>query len=71
MGGDLKKIQTVGRYMVEVWKAVGMDLSKVSGRGVGCPLGRHSCAACLCGRGLARLHGWAVRAERPAGVVRG
>lgn len=29
MGGDLKKIQTVGRYMVEVWKAVGMDLSKV------------------------------------------
>eukprot|EP00201_Polytomella_parva_P015397 CAMPEP_0175050140 /NCGR_PEP_ID=MMETSP0052_2-20121109/7104_1 /TAXON_ID=51329 ORGANISM="Polytomella parva, Strain SAG 63-3" /NCGR_SAMPLE_ID=MMETSP0052_2 /ASSEMBLY_ACC=CAM_ASM_000194 /LENGTH=382 /DNA_ID=CAMNT_0016314331 /DNA_START=141 /DNA_END=1289 /DNA_ORIENTATION=- len=29
MGGDLKKIQTVGQYMVEVWKAVGMDLSKV------------------------------------------
>ncbi|KXZ46866.1 hypothetical protein GPECTOR_40g600 [Gonium pectorale] len=29
MGGDLKKIQTVGKYMVEVWKAVGMDLSKV------------------------------------------
>lgn len=29
MDGDLKKIQTVGRYMVEVWKAVGMDLSKV------------------------------------------
>lgn len=29
MGGDLKKIQTVGRYMIEVWKAVGMDLSKV------------------------------------------
>lgn len=29
MGGDLKKIQTVGRYMVEVWKAVGMDLDNV------------------------------------------
>ncbi|GAX83687.1 hypothetical protein CEUSTIGMA_g11112.t1 [Chlamydomonas eustigma] len=29
MGGDLKKIQTVGKYMIEVWKAVGMDLSKV------------------------------------------
>ena len=29
MGGDLKKIQVVGKYMVEVWKAVGMDLSKV------------------------------------------
>lgn len=27
MGGDLKKIQTVGRYMIEIWKAVGMDLS--------------------------------------------
>ncbi len=29
MGGDLKKIQTVGRYMVEIWKAVGMDMSRV------------------------------------------
>ena len=29
MGGDLKKIQTVGRYLVEIWKAVGMDMSKV------------------------------------------
>jgi hypothetical protein len=29
MGGDLKKIQTVGKYMVEVWKSVGMDVSKV------------------------------------------
>jgi tyrosyl-tRNA synthetase len=27
MGGDLKKIQTTGQYMVEVWKAVGMDMS--------------------------------------------
>ncbi|KAA8534423.1 hypothetical protein F0562_031940 [Nyssa sinensis] len=24
MGGDLKKIQTVGRYMIEIWKAVGL-----------------------------------------------
>jgi len=29
MGGDLKKIKLVGEYMIEVWKAVGMDLSKV------------------------------------------
>ena len=29
MGGDLAKIQTVGRYMCEVWEAVGMDMSKV------------------------------------------
>lgn len=24
MGGDLKKIQTVGRYLIEIWIAVGM-----------------------------------------------
>ncbi|KAL2642948.1 hypothetical protein R1flu_010535 [Riccia fluitans] len=29
MGGDLKKIQTVGRYMIEIWKAVGMDMDRV------------------------------------------
>ncbi len=29
MGGDLEKIQRVGRYFVEVWKAAGVDLSKV------------------------------------------
>lgn len=29
MGGDLKKIQKVGQYMVEVWKAIGMDLENV------------------------------------------
>jgi len=29
MGGDLKKIRVVGEYMIEVWKAVGMDLNKV------------------------------------------
>ncbi len=29
MGGDLDKIQTVGRYFIEVWRASGMDLSKV------------------------------------------
>eukprot|EP00270_Netrium_digitus_P000622 TRINITY_DN106_c0_g1_i1.p1 TRINITY_DN106_c0_g1~~TRINITY_DN106_c0_g1_i1.p1 ORF type:complete len:419 (-),score=126.26 TRINITY_DN106_c0_g1_i1:239-1495(-) len=29
MGGDLKKIQTVGKYMIEVWRAVGMDLTRV------------------------------------------
>lgn len=29
MGGDLKKIQIVGQYMVEIWKAVGMDMERV------------------------------------------
>ncbi|KAG9457646.1 hypothetical protein H6P81_002154 [Aristolochia fimbriata] len=29
MGGDLKKIQNVGRYMIEIWKAMGMNLDKV------------------------------------------
>jgi tyrosyl-tRNA synthetase len=29
MGGDLEKIKTVGHYLIEVWKAAGMDLSNV------------------------------------------
>jgi len=29
MGGDLDKIQTVGKYFIEVWKASGMDLDNV------------------------------------------
>lgn len=29
MGGDLDKIQTVGKYMVEVWKAAGMNMENV------------------------------------------
>jgi len=29
MGGDLDKIQTVGKYYLEVWKASGMDLKNV------------------------------------------
>ncbi len=29
MGGDLETIQTVGRYFVEVWRAAGVDMSKV------------------------------------------
>ena len=29
MGGDLEKIKNVGRYLIEVWKAVGMDMSRV------------------------------------------
>jgi tyrosyl-tRNA synthetase len=29
MGGDLEKIKTVGHYLVEVWKAAGMDMSRV------------------------------------------
>ncbi|NTU46063.1 tyrosine--tRNA ligase [Candidatus Roizmanbacteria bacterium] len=29
MGGDLDKIQTTGKYFIEVWKACGMDLTNV------------------------------------------
>ena len=29
MGGDLTKIRTVGKYLIEVWRAAGMDLSNV------------------------------------------
>ncbi|MFH2021126.1 MAG: tyrosine--tRNA ligase [archaeon] len=29
MGGDLEKIQTVGKYFIEVWKACGMDLDHI------------------------------------------
>ena len=29
MGGDLAKIQTVGKYMVEIWRAAGMDMRNV------------------------------------------
>lgn len=29
MGGDLDKIQTVGKYFIEVWKACGMDMKNV------------------------------------------
>jgi tyrosyl-tRNA synthetase len=29
MGGDLDKIKTVGKYLMEVWKVAGMDLDKV------------------------------------------
>ncbi|MEK7065982.1 MAG: tyrosine--tRNA ligase [Patescibacteria group bacterium] len=29
LGGDLEKIKTTGKYFIEVWKACGMDLSKV------------------------------------------
>jgi tyrosyl-tRNA synthetase len=29
MGGDLEKIQTVGKYFIEVWRSAGMDLDNV------------------------------------------
>jgi len=29
MGGDLEKIKTVGRYMIEVWKSSGMNMDRV------------------------------------------
>ncbi|MFT4244682.1 MAG: tyrosine--tRNA ligase [Candidatus Woesearchaeota archaeon] len=31
-GGDLEKIQTCGKYLIEVWKSCGMDLEKVEFR---------------------------------------
>jgi tyrosyl-tRNA synthetase len=30
MGGDLNKIRVVGEYFIEVWKACGMDMDKVT-----------------------------------------
>ena len=35
MGGDMKKIQTTGRYFVEIWKAIGME-----------GIGNKACPAC-------------------------
>mmetsp|Transcript_1464 Transcript_1464/g.1749 ORF Transcript_1464/g.1749 Transcript_1464/m.1749 type:complete len:755 (+) Transcript_1464:133-2397(+) len=32
MGGDLEKIKTVGQYLIEVWKAAGMDMDNVEFR---------------------------------------
>ena len=29
MGGDIEKIQVVGRYFIEVWKAAGMVFIKI------------------------------------------
>lgn len=29
MGGDLAKIKMVGLYMIEIWKAIGMDMTNV------------------------------------------
>eukprot|EP00746_Dinoflagellata_sp_MGD_P003524 gnl/MRDRNA2_/MRDRNA2_106841_c0_seq1.p1 gnl/MRDRNA2_/MRDRNA2_106841_c0~~gnl/MRDRNA2_/MRDRNA2_106841_c0_seq1.p1 ORF type:complete len:756 (+),score=177.31 gnl/MRDRNA2_/MRDRNA2_106841_c0_seq1:321-2270(+) len=29
MGGDLEKIKIVGKYLIEVWKATGMDMTRV------------------------------------------
>lgn len=29
MGGDLNKIKTIGLYMIEIWKAIGMDMTNV------------------------------------------
>lgn len=29
MGGDLEKIKNVGRYLIEVWKAAGIDINRV------------------------------------------
>lgn len=29
MGGDLRKIRLVGQYMIEIWKAIGMNMQNV------------------------------------------
>jgi len=29
MGGDLEKIRLIGKYMIEIWKAIGMDMTNV------------------------------------------
>ncbi len=29
MGGDLAKIKVIGQYMIEIWKAIGMDMTNV------------------------------------------
>jgi len=31
MEGDLKKIQAVGQFMIEIWKVVGLNLQGVAG----------------------------------------
>ena len=36
MGGDIKKIRDVGEYMIEVWKAAGMDMTNVEVLHFGC-----------------------------------
>ena len=60
MGGDLKKIQTVGEYMVEIWRAAGMEGigTKVSMKSFPCAGLCQTCAApCL----QHVLHGSALR----------
>jgi tyrosyl-tRNA synthetase len=42
LDGDLKKIQTVGRYMVEVWKASGMDMANVEFRWSSDEINKHA-----------------------------
>ena len=29
MDGDLKKIRMIGQYMIEIWKAIGMNMQNV------------------------------------------
>lgn len=29
MGGKMEDIQTTGRYLIEIWQALGMDMSRV------------------------------------------
>jgi tyrosyl-tRNA synthetase len=36
MGGDLERIKTVGKYLIEIWKSTGMDLENVEVIGASC-----------------------------------
>mmetsp|Transcript_59619 Transcript_59619/g.98389 ORF Transcript_59619/g.98389 Transcript_59619/m.98389 type:complete len:472 (-) Transcript_59619:33-1448(-) len=42
MGGDLQAIRTVGQYMIEVWKAAGMDMQHVYFRWCSDDINAHS-----------------------------
>ena len=58
MDGDLKKIRIVGEYMIEVWKAAGMNMDNVEFL-VRAPVSHVPLAACLrhgCSMVVAWLH---------------
>jgi hypothetical protein len=61
MGGDLKKIQTIGRYMVEVWKAVGMDMARVEFLNCSEEINARCGRFCCGGYGWVVVVGWWLR----------
>ena len=46
MGGDLKKIQVVGDYMIEIWKAVGME--RIGDKARACAHAHVCVLVCVC-----------------------